>query len=69
MAIVNVAIDLAKNVFALHGVNEFGQVDLRRPLVPRAKLHELVAALPLLRSANRASGGQQTLLEKAAVTH
>jgi transposase len=46
MAIVNVGIDLAKNVFALHGVNESGQVDLRRPSVPRAKLHELVAALP-----------------------
>jgi transposase len=46
MAIVNVGIDLAKNVFALHGVNEAGQVDLRRPSVPRAKLNELVAALP-----------------------
>lgn len=46
MAIVNVGINLAKNVFALHGVNEIGQVDLRRPSVARAKLHELVAALP-----------------------
>jgi transposase len=46
MTIVNVGIDLAKNVFALHGVNEIGQVDLRRPSVARAKLHELVAALP-----------------------
>ena len=33
MAIVNVGIDLAKNVFALHGVNEIGQTDLRRPSV------------------------------------
>jgi transposase len=46
MAILNVGIDLAKNVFALHGVNERGQVDLRRPSVPRTKLHALVAALP-----------------------
>ena len=46
MAFVNVGIDLAKNVFALHGVNENGQVDLRRPSVPRAKLHEAVAVLP-----------------------
>ena len=46
MAMVNVGIDLAKNVYALHGVNEVGQMDLRRPSVPRAKLHELVAALP-----------------------
>jgi transposase len=41
MAILNVGIDLAKNVFA-----QRGQVDLRRPSVPRAKLHALVAALP-----------------------
>jgi hypothetical protein len=27
MAILNVGIDLAKNVFALHGVNERGQVE------------------------------------------
>jgi transposase len=46
MAIVTVGIDLAKNVFALHGVNETGHVDLRRPSVARAKLHALVAALP-----------------------
>ena len=46
MAILTVGIDLAKNVFALHGVNESGTVQLRQPKVPRAKLHELVAALP-----------------------
>jgi transposase len=46
MAIVTVGIDLAKNVFALHGVNETGHVELRRPSVARAKLHALVAALP-----------------------
>ena len=46
MAIVTVGIDLAKNVFALHGVNETGHVQLRRPSVARAKLHALVASLP-----------------------
>ena len=46
MTIVHVGIDLAKNVFALHGINERGQVDLRRPSVARAKLHAVVAALP-----------------------
>ena len=46
MAIVFVGIDLAKNVFALHGVNEHGRAALVRPSVARAKLHELVASLP-----------------------
>ena len=46
MAIVRVGIDLAKNVFALHGVNEGGAVGLRQPKVARAKLGALVAALP-----------------------
>lgn len=46
MAIVTVGIDTAKNVFAVHGVNEAGQPELRRPSVPRTKLVELVASLP-----------------------
>lgn len=46
MAIVYVGIDLAKNVFAVHGVDEHGKPALVRPKVARDKLHELVAALP-----------------------
>ena len=46
MNIVYVGIDLAKNVFAVHGVNETGAAQLRQPKVARAKLHELIAALP-----------------------
>ena len=46
MAIVTVGIDLAKNVFAVHGVDEAGKAVLVRPSVPRAKLLELIAALP-----------------------
>ena len=46
MSIVYVGIDLAKNVFAVHGVDEAGKPALVRPSVPRAKLHELIAALP-----------------------
>lgn len=45
MGIVFVGIDLAKNVFAVHGVDEHGKPALVRPAVPRAKLHELIAAL------------------------
>jgi len=46
MAIVTLGIDLAKNVFALHGVDATGKVALNRPSVARAKLLELVASLP-----------------------
>jgi len=45
MAIVFVGIDLAKNVFAVHGVDETGRPALVRPKVARAKLLELIAAL------------------------
>lgn len=46
MAIVTVGIDLAKNVFAVHGVDASGKPVLVRPSVPRSKLLELVASLP-----------------------
>ena len=46
MTILYAGIDLAKNVFALHGVGAGGAVVLRQPKVARAKLHELVATLP-----------------------
>ena len=44
--IVTIGIDLAKNVFAVHGVDETGKSALVRPSVPRAKLLELIASLP-----------------------
>jgi transposase len=46
MSILYVGIDLAKNVFAVHGVNEAGAAELRQPKVTRAKLHALIASLP-----------------------
>src|SRR5262245_4776089 len=46
MAIVFVGIDLAKNVFALHGVDHEGKPALVRPSIARARLHALVASLP-----------------------
>jgi hypothetical protein len=46
MAIVTGGIDLAKNVFAMHGVDETGKPALMRPEVARAKLLELIANLP-----------------------
>ncbi|MEO8020371.1 IS110 family transposase [Polaromonas sp.] len=46
MAIVTLGIDLAKNVFAVHGIDESGKPVLVRPEVARAKLLELIAHLP-----------------------
>lgn len=46
MTIVTIGIDLAKHVFAVHGVNEMGKPELVRPDVKRAKLLELIANQP-----------------------
>ena len=46
MSIVYVGIDLAKNVFAVHGVTEAGTAQLRQPKVTRAKLDALIASVP-----------------------
>ena len=46
MTILTVGIDLAKNVFAVHGVNAAGKPELIKPAVSRDKLLPLVASLP-----------------------
>src|SRR5687767_11611275 len=46
MTILFVGIDLAKQVFAVHAVNEGGKPALVKPNVPRDKLLALVASLP-----------------------
>ena len=46
MTIIATGIDLAKNVFAVHGVSAAGAVQLRQPKVARAKLNALIASLP-----------------------
>ena len=45
MSIVTVGIDLAKNAFAVHGVDATGKPVLVRPSVSGAKLLELIATL------------------------
>lgn len=58
MAILYVGIDLAKNVFAVHAVDEHGKPALVRPAVPRARLHELIASLaPCVVAMEACSGG------------
>ena len=46
MTIIAVGIDLAKNVFAVHGVTEAGTAQLRQPKVARTKLNGLIASVP-----------------------
>ena len=46
MPIVTIGIDLAKNVFAIHGVDEAGKAMLIKPRVPRDQLVTLIAQLP-----------------------
>ena len=46
MIIIATGIGLAKNVFAVHGVNQGEAVHQRQPKVARAKLGALIAALP-----------------------
>ncbi len=46
MSIITVGIDLAKNVFAVHGVDDNGKAVLVKPKVSREHLPALVAQLP-----------------------
>ena len=46
MSIITVGIDLAKNVFAVHGVNEYGKAVLVKPKVAREQLLSLIVQLP-----------------------
>ena len=46
MTIVTIGIDLAKNVFAVHGVDATGKAVLVRSSMAWAKLLELIASLP-----------------------
>ena len=46
MSIIVIGIDLAKSVFAVHGVNEAGKAELVKPRVSREQLLPLIASLP-----------------------
>ena len=46
MNIVTVCIDLAKTVFALHGVDQSGKAVFIKPKAIRSQLLEMVAQLP-----------------------
>ena len=46
MSIMTIGIDLAKNIFAVHGVDEYGKAVLVKPKVAREQLPSLIAQLP-----------------------
>lgn len=55
MNIIIVGIDLAKNVFAVHGVNDSGKPALVKPKVSRADLLPLIAQLLFFNSYQRSA--------------
>ena len=57
MSIMTVGIDLAKNVFAVHGVDENGKAVLIKPKVSREQLLPLIAQLPPCRIGIEACSG------------
>ena len=46
MNIIVIGIDLAKSIFAMHGVHENGKAELVKPKVSRDQLLPLIANLP-----------------------
>jgi len=46
MSIITIGIDLAKNVFAVHGIDDNGKAVLVKPKVAREQLLPLVVQLP-----------------------
>ena len=61
-AILTIGIDLAKNVFAVHGVDATGKPALVRPSVPRAKLSRAHISEPALSAmSSHGSNGNQSL--------
>ena len=60
LGILYVGIDLAKNVFAVHGVDEHGKAVLVRPSVARAKLHDLIETVVQAMREDRIPAGLNT---------
>ena len=67
MGIVTVGIDLAKNVFALHGVDQSGKAVFIKPKVVRGQLLEMVAVLE--HACHRVSGLVQLEVDDRTVVY
>ena len=59
MTIMTIGIDLAKNIFAVHGVKESGRAELVKPKVSRDHLLPLIANLPPCTIGMEACSGAQ----------
>jgi transposase len=66
MAIIRIGVDLAKNVFALHGVDECGRVKMAR-MVRREQLLEVLGAVPPCVVAMEACSGAHDLARRVTV--
>lgn len=69
MPIVTIGIDLAKNVFAVHGVDETGKAMLIKPRVPRDQLATLIAQLPACLIGMEACSGAHPILNVPRLSH
>ena len=67
MSIIVIGIDLAKNIFAVHGVNQNGKAELVKPKLARDQLLPLIANLPPCLIGMEACSG--TLREVATSAH
>lgn len=60
MTIVTIGIDLAKNIFAVHGISSEGKAELVRPSVKREQFEPLIASLsPCLIGMEACSGAHE----------
>lgn len=55
MTIITMGIDLAKNIFAVHRVNESDHAELVKPRVSRDQLLPLIANLPARRQESQSA--------------
>ena len=58
MTIITIGIDLAKNIFAVHRLNESGHTELVKPKVSRNQLLPLIANFPPCLIGWRACSGE-----------
>jgi transposase len=69
MAIIRIGVDLAKNVFAVHGVDEAGKVVLARTVRREQLLEVLAAVAPCIVAMQACSGAHHWARQLAALGH
>ncbi len=69
MAIIRIGVDLAKNVFAVHGVDEAGRVALTRTVRREQLLEVLAAVAPCMVAMEACSGAHHWARQLVALGH